>query len=163
MCLKLLDEWVANIVYHDLTDAPFSGLHCLLKVVPLNTQGKYGTWHQFTYAIRSIITFIALERTISQSKTGLDTSNEYPQHMFLWRNKKNINTFELKEVPQLVLCTDIFLTPSQKHMFCVLTWIASTRQTYDYSQYVFVEKQETNLSGYFHIQSYELVGVFTYQ
>ena len=25
------------------------------------------------------------------------TSNEYPQHMFLWRNKKNINTFELKK------------------------------------------------------------------
>ena len=24
-------------------------------------------------------------------------SNEYPQHMFSWRNKKNINTFELKK------------------------------------------------------------------
>ena len=26
-------------------------------------------------------------------------SNEYPQHMFSWRNKKNINTFGLKETP----------------------------------------------------------------
>ena len=24
-------------------------------------------------------------------------SNEYPQHMFSWRNKKNINTFGLKK------------------------------------------------------------------
>ena len=31
------------------------------------------------------------------------TSNEYPQHMFLWRNKKNINTFGLKKGPKLVL------------------------------------------------------------
>ena len=26
-------------------------------------------------------------------------SNEYPQHMFLWRNKKNIDTFGLKKAP----------------------------------------------------------------
>ena len=26
-------------------------------------------------------------------------SNEYSQHMFLWRNEKNINTFGLKKVP----------------------------------------------------------------
>ena len=26
-------------------------------------------------------------------------SNEYPQHMFSWRNKKNINTFGLKKAP----------------------------------------------------------------
>ena len=26
------------------------------------------------------------------------TSNEYPQHMFSWRNKKNMNTFGLKEM-----------------------------------------------------------------
>ena len=24
-------------------------------------------------------------------------SNEYPQHMFLWRNKKSINIFQLKK------------------------------------------------------------------
>ena len=35
--------------------------------------------------------------------TRQGTSNEYPQHMFLWRNKKNINTFGLKKVPLLVL------------------------------------------------------------
>ena len=29
----------------------------------------------------------------------IGASNEYPQHMFSWRNKKNINTFGLKKVP----------------------------------------------------------------
>ena len=29
------------------------------------------------------------------------TSNEYPQHMFLWRNKKNINTFQRKILSDL--------------------------------------------------------------
>ena len=33
------------------------------------------------------------------------TSKEYPQHMFLWRNKKNIKAFWLKKMPYLVLCT----------------------------------------------------------
>ena len=28
---------------------------------------------------------------------GQGASNEYPQHMFLWRNKKNINTFGLEK------------------------------------------------------------------
>ena len=27
------------------------------------------------------------------------TFNEYPQHMFSWRNKKNINTFGPKKAP----------------------------------------------------------------
>ena len=31
------------------------------------------------------------------------TSNEYLQHMFSWRNKKNINTFWLKNMPNLEL------------------------------------------------------------
>ena len=31
-------------------------------------------------------------------------SNEYPQHMFLKGNKKNINTFWLKTAPHLELC-----------------------------------------------------------
>ena len=32
-------------------------------------------------------------------------SNEYTQHMFLWRNKKNIRIFLLKtKVPYLLLC-----------------------------------------------------------
>ena len=30
------------------------------------------------------------------------TSNEYPQHMFFWRNKKNINTFGLKKKSHLI-------------------------------------------------------------
>ena len=29
-------------------------------------------------------------------------SNEYQQHMFLWRNKKNINTFGLKKKKHLI-------------------------------------------------------------
>ena len=32
------------------------------------------------------------------------TSNEYPQHMFSSRNKKNIGTFWLKKVPYQELC-----------------------------------------------------------
>ena len=31
------------------------------------------------------------------------TSNEYPQYMLLWRNKKNISIFRLKNVPYLEL------------------------------------------------------------
>ena len=31
-------------------------------------------------------------------------SNEYPQHMFLLRNKKDISIFWMKEVPYLLLC-----------------------------------------------------------
>ena len=34
-------------------------------------------------------------------------SNEYPQHMFSWRNKKDISIFRMKKVPDLLLCLDI--------------------------------------------------------
>ena len=30
-------------------------------------------------------------------------SNEYPQHMFLWRNEKNIRTFQFRKRPYLEL------------------------------------------------------------
>ena len=30
-------------------------------------------------------------------------SNEYPQHMFAWRNKKNISIFWMKKMPYLLL------------------------------------------------------------
>ena len=33
-------------------------------------------------------------------------SNEYPQHMFSWRNKKNIKTFLLKKAPYLKVWID---------------------------------------------------------
>ena len=36
---------------------------------------------------------------ISASASGFYNSNEYPQHMFSWRNKKISNTFWLKKVP----------------------------------------------------------------
>ena len=32
------------------------------------------------------------------------TSNEYPQHMFSWRNKKDISIFRMKKAPYLLLC-----------------------------------------------------------
>ena len=35
-------------------------------------------------------------------------SNEYPQHMFLWRNKKDISFFRMKKVPYLLLCLTSF-------------------------------------------------------
>ena len=31
-------------------------------------------------------------------------SNEYPQHMFLSRNKKDISIFRMKKAPYLLLC-----------------------------------------------------------
>ena len=31
-------------------------------------------------------------------------SNEYPQHMFSWRNKKDISIFRVKKTPYLLLC-----------------------------------------------------------
>ena len=31
-------------------------------------------------------------------------SNEYPQHMFLLRNKKDISIFRMKKAPYLLLC-----------------------------------------------------------
>ena len=31
-------------------------------------------------------------------------SNEYPQHMFLLRNKKDISIFQMKKAPYLFLC-----------------------------------------------------------
>ena len=31
-------------------------------------------------------------------------SNEYPQHTFLWTNKKDISIFRMKKVPYLLLC-----------------------------------------------------------
>ena len=33
-----------------------------------------------------------------------DASNEYPQHMFLWRNKKDIGIFRMETAPYLLLC-----------------------------------------------------------
>ena len=40
--------------------------------------------------------------SLEASRQG--TSNEYQQHMFSLRNKKNIHTFWLKKVPCQVLC-----------------------------------------------------------
>ena len=36
--------------------------------------------------------------SLEASQQGI--SNEYPQYMFSWRNKKNISTFWLKNVPR---------------------------------------------------------------
>ena len=75
-------------------------------------------------------------------------SNEFPQHMFTWRNKKNISSFWLKKVPHVELileslekssdpsrkkkCLRIFkinfLSLSLKWMLYVLIRINSLRQ-----------------------------------
>ena len=34
-------------------------------------------------------------------------SNDYPQHMFSWRNKKDISIFRMKKAPYLLLCNII--------------------------------------------------------
>ena len=34
------------------------------------------------------------------------TSNEYPQHMFLLRNKKDVSIFRMKKAPFLFLCNE---------------------------------------------------------
>ena len=36
-------------------------------------------------------------RSASPEAPRQGATNEYPQHMFLWRNKKNINNFQLKK------------------------------------------------------------------
>ena len=36
-------------------------------------------------------------------------SNEYPQHMFLLRNKKDISIFWMKKAPYLLLCSGLIL------------------------------------------------------
>ena len=38
--------------------------------------------------------------------------NEYPQHMFSLRNKKDISSFRMKKVSYLLLCRTIACTPS---------------------------------------------------
>ena len=38
------------------------------------------------------------QRGYSLEAPGWGTSNEYPQHMFSWRNKSNINTYDFKMV-----------------------------------------------------------------
>ena len=40
-----------------------------------------------------------LIRSASLEAPQRGASNEYPQHMFLWRNKKNINIFGVKKAP----------------------------------------------------------------
>ena len=43
-------------------------------------------------------------------------SNEYPQHMFSWINKKNIGAFQLKNAPYL----ELFFLFLLKKICCVL-------------------------------------------
>ena len=56
------------------------------------------------------------------------TSNEYHQHMFLWRNKKNIKTFGLKTAFYQELWTTIWLkkgTWSKAMLICLLLILLS--------------------------------------
>ena len=55
-----------------------------------------------------IIFFLFLDENIccgySLEAPHQGASNEYPQHMFLLRNKKDISIFQMKKVPYLLLC-----------------------------------------------------------
>ena len=48
------------------------------------------------------------------------TSNEYPQHMFLWTNKKNINSVWLKKGPYLKLWFLVEKKVSYLHLWILL-------------------------------------------
>ena len=45
-------------------------------------------------------------------------SNEYPQHMFLWRNKNDISIFRLKRAPYLFLWIMCVFQPMSIHNIC---------------------------------------------
>ena len=80
---------------HALSDL---GPHCLLRSTCTATDE--GGIH--------IIFFLFLHENIccrySLEVPHRGASNEYPQHMFLWRNKKDISIFLIKNVPYLLLC-----------------------------------------------------------
>ena len=62
-------------------------------------------------------------------------SNEYPQHMFLLRNKKDISIFWMKKAPYLLLCTPIAWL---QHLFFHLNrWIAKISESIDTTFIVF--------------------------
>ena len=52
------------------------------------------------------------------------TSVDYPQHMFLWKNKKNINTFGLQKASYQELC--LKSTFSRKTTLSKLAWGADS-------------------------------------
>ena len=54
-------------------------------------------------------------------------SNEYPQNMFLWRNKKDISIFWMKKVPNLLLCGCILDSQGCKFSSCRQTLIRLCR------------------------------------
>ena len=75
-------------------------------------------WYKYKHKIQirggiHIIFFLFLHENIyfgySLEAPRRGGSNEYPQHMFLWRNKKDISMFWMKKVPYLLLCLKQFL------------------------------------------------------
>ena len=56
------------------------------------------------------------------------TSNEYPQHMFSSRNKKNTDTFWLKKAPYQELWTLYFL--AVVHIFCICMFVFRLSSSY---------------------------------
>ena len=96
------------------------------------------------------------------------TSNEYPQHMFLCRNKKNGSTFRLKKkLPYLEvwykhICVPVFvrntLNPCPVSMFSrgrvnVFTWIDHIRSKWKY-------KFATSSAVQSHVVPFWLIGSF---
>ena len=69
--------------------------------------------------------------------------NEYPQHMFSWRNKKDIRIFWMKKAPYLLPW--FFLLP-HKNIYCgysleVLWWGTSN----DYPQHMFLWRNKKSI------------------
>ena len=80
-------------------------ISCRLIMQSLNSYMEFNdfkSWVEIRVSIRLIV-FLFLHENIccgySLEAPRQGASNEYPQHMFSWRNKKNINTFGLKKAP----------------------------------------------------------------
>ena len=77
----------------ELSEKLLSGLSCLKYILSIGlVNGGYPV-NIFIISPQKHMLWYSLEAP----RRG--ASNEYPQHMFLWRSKKNINTFGLKKAP----------------------------------------------------------------
>ena len=94
--------------------------------------GKFHN-HRITYQIREgsyIIFFLFLHKKIycgySLEAPRWGASNEYPQHMFLWQNKKNISMFWLEKSTLyggVIYSTILLPCNSHKTRWCSRCWV----------------------------------------
>ena len=71
-----------------------------------------------------MIFFLFLDENICcgySSEAPRGTSNEYPQHMFSSRNKKDISIFRMKNMPYLLLCWPPACSEVGSHI--QITWL----------------------------------------